>query len=235
MANLYLRRGPGLLDLPKNAIMNCCIKWFFGLIVVSAIISLTGCKKEPLPKVSAEVCPVGNYVQITSGFSLPDHTITFRTQKQIDDFSRDYPDCVDLSKLWVYITGTVRDLNGLSRLTSVRGLNITNTSSLENLNGLENLTSILGRVLISGNQGLKDLSGLSGFTSVGLEIENNDALTSLHGLENLTAVGLKISGNASLKSLEGLENVSSIGTLEIYENDALLNLKGLKNVASIGY
>ncbi|WP_170110494.1 hypothetical protein [Flavilitoribacter nigricans] len=167
--------------------------------------------------------------------SLPDYTLTFSTQKQIDDFSIDYPECVDLSKFWVYIDGaSIRSLEGLSQLTEVRGLDIINTYTLENLHGLENLTSVLGRVLIRGNQGLKDLNGLSGFTSLGIFIENNPALTSLRGLENLTAAGLKIVGNESLENLEGLENVQSIGTLEIYENDALLNLKGLKNIVSIG-
>jgi hypothetical protein len=71
---------------------------------------------------------------------------------------------------------TCQKSSGLRQLTSVRGLDIINTTKLENLNGLENLTSILGRVLISGNSGLKDLSGLSGFTSLVLEIENNAAL-----------------------------------------------------------
>ncbi len=67
----------------------------------------------------------------------------------------------------------------------------------------------------NGNNGLTNLNGLSGLTSVGagLSIRRNAELTNLSGLSSLTSVG---------------------GYLFIYENALLANLNGLNSLTSVG-
>jgi hypothetical protein len=102
-----------------------------------------------------------------------------------------------------------------------------------------NCTEIDGDVIISWNNYITNLNGLSVLTSIGgnLIISYTTALTSLNGLENLISIGqsLSIGQNAALTSLTGLENLTSIGgDLHLMMNDTLQSLSGLVGLTSIG-
>ncbi|MBC8465651.1 T9SS type A sorting domain-containing protein [bacterium] len=88
-------------------------------------------------------------------------------------------------------------------------------------------TEIEGPVIISGQDNIIQLEGLSGVTSIAgaLNISNNYSLVSLTGLQNLASINgnLVIGQNSRLKSLTGLNNIDpgSIMDLYIFGNDSL--------------
>lgn len=117
-------------------------------------------------------------------------------------------------------------LQGLSGLTSVGDLfKLRYNNALTNLSGLENLEKV-GSLGIENNAVLSNLDGLSGLTEFtgamnqpGLLITGNDSLTSLTGLSNLTTIhsgNINISSNAVLGSLEGLDNINPNSITEVY-------------------
>lgn len=57
--------------------------------------------------------------------------------------------------------------DGLSSLSSVRGIFIQYNPSLTNLDGLSSLTSLEDSLQIGNNSSLADLNGLSGLSAVG--------------------------------------------------------------------
>ena len=189
-------------------------------------------------------------------------SITIASQVEVDGFQADHGPCntvtgvlyilgsdiVDLSPLsdltnvgrYLHIdfNPVLTNLDGLSALTSVGGLDIESNDALTNLNGLSALTSVDGYLSIQNNAALIDLDGLSALTSVGgqLAINSNDALTNLNGLSALTSVfRLEIYNNAALTNLDGLSALASLGGwIYVYVNDALTNLDGLSALTSVG-
>jgi len=134
-----------------------------------------------------------------------------------------------------YGNGSLRNLNGLSRLNFIGGgLSIRNNDSLLSLQGLLQLDSIGGGLYIWGNESMTSLSGIENliFIGGGLQIGDdwelhggNPSLTSLSGLKNLEFINgfLKIEDNTLLTSLVDLENVKagSISDIYITENSNL--------------
>ena len=142
------------------------------------------------------------------------------------DFSA-IADCTSISGSLFVVCPSCTDLSELNSLTSVgHNLRIDDNDALTNLNGLSGLTSV-GGLEIGGNDALTNLNGLSNITSVGgdLEIWNNDALINLDGLSGITGSvggGLKIWDNDALTNLDGLSALTSIGTyFDIYFNVGL--------------
>jgi hypothetical protein len=144
-----------------------------------------------------------------------------------------------------YGNPVLTNLSGLTNLTNVEAIFITNNCALTNLTGLEGITSVGEGILISFNDALTSLSGLGSLTTngEGLIIGGNDALTSLEGLNNLNSIGGSLSigfqppglggsaGNPSLVNLSALGNLTSIGGyLQIYQNPSLNSLMGLDNI-----
>jgi len=119
----------------------------------------------------------------------------------------------------------------LSNLSSVVGyLVVAYNNSLANLDGLSNLSSVIN-LLISDNTALTNLDGLSNLTSVGndLDVINNPALTNLDGLGSLTSLsgGLRVDNNCALTNLDGLANITSVGYLYVKINKVLNSFCGL--------
>ena len=132
-------------------------------------------------------------------------------------------------------------------------------SDLVSLRGLEGLRRVEGSLEVWFNDGLKNLQGLRGLTSVGaglgsaeimpltaagkpahvvegLMIFENPALQSLAGLEGLLFVGggLSIVSNESLISLADMQDLHRIdGSLDIWFNGALESLEGLQSLTQI--
>ena len=166
------------------------------------------------------------------------HGITFSTQTQIDNFQANYPDCKQIEGD-VTINGTsIKNLSGLSALTSFGGdLVIEYCQALQNLKGLDSVASITGSLEITDCNALTSLTGLDKVSSIGsLRILNCNALTSLAALHNVTSLknNLIIFSCPSLTSLTGLESVTSIGGLFKIEYTDLTSLKALEKVTSIG-
>jgi hypothetical protein len=177
--------------------------------------------------------------------------ITFTTQAQIDSFQINYPYCTEIEGD-VIIHGDIKNLNGLSGITSISGsLDLWGfccgswscypcvNDSLIDWNGLKKLTTIGGSLRILGNGSLTSLNGLDNLASIGgsLLIMYNSSLTYLTGLEALTSIGgsLTIADNSSLTHMTGLEALTSIGgDFTTYSNSSLTNLVGLNNVATVG-
>jgi hypothetical protein len=175
--------------------------------------------------------------------------IWFTTQEQIDNFHTVFSQCTEIEGYVVIDGSNIRNLSGLSNLTSIWGdLRIFDCDSLTNLIGLENLTTIDGNLIIGsiewgGNKSLKCLAGLDDLTSIGgnLTIFLNDSLIGLMGLNNLISIGgnLRVgylcNGNPSLQSLAGLENLAFVGgDVAIESNNKLCNIHSLDNLTSIG-
>jgi hypothetical protein len=168
--------------------------------------------------------------------------ITFTTQKQIDDFLINYPDCTNIKgniRIEERSAKKITNLNGLSQITSIEGdLKVSDNTNLTSLKGLNNLTSIGGQLGIWGNSSLENISDLENLISINghFTISNNISLMSLNGLNNLTFIGgfLRIKGNNSLTNLDGLDSLFSIGKdLWVASNGNLKNLNGLGNLTSI--
>ena len=173
----------------------------------------------------------------------PTMALTITTQSEIDNFSVDYPNCVNLDQTLFVDGDDVTNLNGLSALQEIDYFIVKNSSVID-LSGLENLVSVTGNFTIEFNDNLTSLSGLENLEELGsLRINSNENLTTISQLSNLEAINesLSISGNPALVNLSGLENCSldgvSNGTgnvyLSIVNNDALTSLEGIPNPLEI--
>jgi hypothetical protein len=173
----------------------------------------------------------------------PTGDILLNTQEEIDDFSIDYPGCIDLPfgiTIDDSLSNAITNLDGLAQIGSVGGfLSIINNAALTNLNGLNNLIDIGDFLSIHTNAVLNDLSALANVNNVGgyLAVGTNDALASLAGLQNISSVGgyLSIGSNDLLGDLTGLTGISTIGgNISIEFNPLLSDLDGLQNLISVG-
>ena len=189
--------------------------------------------------------------------------ITFTTQSQIDNFSKDYAGCNEIigdvkiegafinnldelfqihkinGDLVIQNNPKLTSTDGLSSLTQIDGdLRIYSNSELSNLDGFANLSAIGGNLFIASNLKLESISKLSKLNSLGdyLSISGNNVLASLNGLDNLTYIGayLNIANHNFLSNLNGLANISTIGGhLNIVGNKALTSFSGLKNLTKV--
>lgn len=178
---------------------------------------------------------VGN-LSLVNGQCLP-NGITFTSQSQIDDFPINYPDCTEIIG-YVFISGNLNNLNGLSQVTNIGGFLKINNTTLENLNGLENLQTIQS-LLLEYNDNLQNIQALGNIDSLSrIRVDHNPSLSSLVGLEGITNIPLEldIHENLALESLNGLQNVVNIGNYcDIYLNPQLENLNGLESLTEVGW
>jgi hypothetical protein len=158
-------------------------------------------------------------------------------QADIDNFQFNHGPCDRVGILTISGADIV-NLDGLSALTRVGGLDIGYNPLLTVVNGLQALTSVDAWLIIRGNQRLRTLDGLTGITGVGdnIFISDNLYLLNVDGLSGLTSVGglLLIRFNTILANLDGLSGLTSAGSLEITGNKYLENLNGLSHLTSVG-
>jgi len=117
-------------------------------------------------------------------------------------------------------------------------LNILSHPSLRNLDGLSSLSSVGGTMAIALNS-LDNLEGLSSLTSVGrtLSISNETSLRDVNGLRSVTTVGHKLTilYNSRLEQLDGLSSIAAVGSsLSIAENSRLSDCCGLYELLASG-
>jgi len=148
--------------------------------------------------------------------------ISFVTQKEIDNFATNYPDCNEIIGS-VFIQGQqISNLLGLLPLTSIGAeLQITDCPLLTNLQGLNNLRFI----------------GRNDVPLYGLNIEGNNSLSSLSGLDSLHTIlgALNISANPLLTHLDGLSSLDTLGGLMIlFNNTQLSDITAMRTLRGIG-
>ncbi len=108
---------------------------------------------------------------------------------------------------------------------------------LADLTALARLRSVSGKLEISGNLSLDDLSGLERLEQVGaLSIHDNAGLYQTRGLSSLTEVGdLVVEDNAKLNSLRGLRSLSHARSVQIRNNPRLCALGMLPALARVDH
>jgi hypothetical protein len=213
---------------------------FAAVVILIEIHLVHSLKQTTMKKIILLLAAITIGYANTNAQSCLSEGITFTKQAQIDNFQTNYPGCTEIEGD-VTISGLgIRNLMGLSVLTSIGGhLSIGGSSALASIGG----GLFIGGPDDQGNPSLTSLMGLENLASIGgsLSIMGNSTLTSLAGLDNLASIGGGIfignryQANPSLTSLTGLENLTSIGGyLRIRNNHALTSLTGLENLTSIG-
>jgi len=193
----------------------------------------------------------------------PNETLVLSSQSEVDNFSINYPNCIEISGNLTIEGNDITSLVGLNSLTRVGGvLLIQENNILENLNGLNNI-SIVQNLNIKDNETLKSLNGLNSLSviSQSFRLENNNSLVNLEGLDNLFITNssflifsndslinlngllkselsfnnavISILSNNSLESLDGLNNLTEVGSLFFIDNASLNSLSALENLTEI--
>ncbi len=135
----------------------------------------------------------------------------------------------------VYVS-KMEDISFLSCVEKINNLFI-NDCEITNLTGLTNISEI-SKLKITNMPVLENLTGLNSINKINfLYLGNNDQLINLTGLESLTSLGgIHIIGNENLISFEGLENVDTsiyyeeFPKWEIKDNPALTSIAALNNI-----
>jgi hypothetical protein len=124
------------------------------------------------------------------------------------------------------------NLSPLARLRSVAGkLEISENPQLDDLSGLERLEHVAA-LSIRHNPELDDLSALSHLSSAeSIVISDNPELGHLRGLEGLTQLDMLVLEHNGLYQTVGLSGLTQVGTLVVQDNPRLNSLRGLKSLA----
>src|SRR5690606_27782110 len=127
--------------------------------------------------------------------------------------------------LWFFAESGLEFFTAFSSLQHIQRKFDATYTQLKNLNGLSALSSVGGNFIISGGQ-MEDFTGLSSLTTIGGYVSlMNIQAGSFAGLENLSAIGgfLVIASNDYLFDISALENIDpdTIQDLIIVENPQL--------------
>ncbi len=120
--------------------------------------------------------------------------------------------------LEIALNPSLVNLDGLSGVTEIFDyVSIFQNNALVNIDGLSNVKSIHGKVTISSNAGLTEIDGLSSVKEMlkSLTIDHNFQLVNLDGLSSLLKLNqdLTITGNTSLVDFCGLYPLFQTGTI----------------------
>ncbi|WP_396603107.1 T9SS type A sorting domain-containing protein [Algibacter sp. R77976] len=182
---------------------------------------------------------IGVFIIEAAPTPCPTGHIILSSQADVDAFSTNYPNCLEITHGLTISGSDITDLSPLSAITSVEGpiasgLIIKDNPLLTNLNGIENISIMqYGNLVIENNALLNNilgLSGLSGEVGDSIIIKDNPLLVSLDGLGNVTnpfADDLVIDNNDSLSNFNGLESLIYADDVFIINNDGLISFGGL--------
>ena len=183
----------------------------------------------------------------TTHSGIHEGSIKFRTQQEIDDFSKQgyyrINGTVSIGEITLFgddfIETDISNLEGLRSIEYIQGdLRILGNDNLTDIDGLNNLAHISAFLAIYGTS-LKNISGLNSLSSLGgsVEIGNNNSLINIDGLNNLSSmeISFRLENNDSLVNINGLSNLAEIKrVLSISYNEKLTNLEGFNNLSSFG-
>lgn len=131
------------------------------------------------------------------------------SQKEVDDFIINYPNCTEIDYLYVGGNTNITNLKGFSNLSKINSLNISGIS-ITNFQGLNNVTSI----------GMFAPSSLS-------------KITCFEGFDKLERIDNFNSSSLPISNFKGFESLTSVGTFAITEFNNLVNFEGLENLQTI--
>lgn len=129
---------------------------------------------------------------------------------------------------------SLKSINGISKLASIKGLAIRNNPNLVELEGLNSLGAVEDSLIIEGNSKLKHVNELGNLLSIrkgSLIIVNNNELSDINGLRNIAEIRrtLIVRNNDALTSLDlnGLRVTFKTLAVEIIDNDGLDSIAGI--------
>jgi hypothetical protein len=139
--------------------------------------------------------------------------------------------------LIIHINDSLKDISGLSSLSSAFLVHIAANPSLVNIKGLSSLSSVVNLGVVN-NASLMDLGDFSALNKIDgwLEIYANPKLSNVDGLSMLRSIGgtadvfgfLRIEANTALKNLNGLSALISVGSgLYVGSNSSLADCSGV--------
>ncbi len=128
------------------------------------------------------------------------------SQKDVDDFIINYPNCTELTMLYVGNSSGITNFNGFRKLTKIESLNVADLT-IASFYGFDKLQRVDYFSLI--NLSKASLKGLESLTSVGtFGVSNMGSLKNFEGLENLESIdgtGFQVYGCTQLESIDGLD------------------------------
>ncbi len=148
----------------------------------------------------------------------------------------------NISDYYQHQPNFVKNLEGLSNLSTLGGLVIDNHRSLETIQSLNSLSEVKeGGIRISYNENLSVISGFQNLLSIegDLRLSNNPSLHSVNAFNNLNFVANDLTIlETKLKNLDFLANLSEVKGLKLVSNPDLLdgnllNLITLSNLSVI--
>ncbi|MFX0556100.1 hypothetical protein ACOCEA_04850 [Maribacter sp. CXY002] len=139
--------------------------------------------------------------------------------------------------LRIYSNDKLKNLNGLSRLTTAKRISISGNDALENINGLENITKV-DFLLIGDNPMLTNLNGLRNLPDViqDISIVRNESLSDISALSNVTRVkyNLIITECPEINSLDVFNKITIIGARLVLIDLGITNLDSFQLLESLG-
>jgi hypothetical protein len=210
-------------------------------MVVSSATLKADAMKKLLPTVSLLFCislfSFANGNQ--AGAVVCEGDVTLSSQAEVDAF-----ECTEVTGFLRIAGSDIANLDALSELVRVGGLQINDNDNLTNVDGLSSLEVITGTggggdpevLVISGNPALLNLDGLSTLTTISgiVRINDNASLETINGFSLITEIEiLTIEGNPALTSINGFGNVISMSVLSIRNNASLKNLDGFSSLQEV--
>ena len=200
--------------------------------LIDALASLDGIGAADISALDIEHLPLlgdlGGLARVRSVY-----TVTLDNNDALSDLNGLPPPEVSI---YLNDNSSLSSLAGLESVTSLDTLAI-GGNNLMSLEGLAQLATVTRSLSVSGEDGIADLSGLSGLTTVGeLYVGQNDALVALTGLEGITGTDrIRIHSNPTLVSLAGLSRLTLVtGDFEIHDNATLTTMDGLDALTTVG-
>ena len=188
-------------------------------------------------------CSSKNEIILKCYPSCLDTGIVFTTQKQIDDFNINYPNCKLIRGDVVINDSTennITNLLGIAQVLVIDGnLQIDSNKSLKTINGLDSLIFINGDLIIHKNDSLSSLKGFYSLDSIygNLVVDFNDSLKSLSGLDSLKLISgyLALKNNKNLEDIKGISNIvpESIASKDSLYMDIIISNNPVLSFCSI--
>ena len=182
----------------------------------------------------------------------PNNITYFRTQKEIDDFKVNYPNCKNLNKdITIYGTtdnNKIKNLEGLSNLETISNIEffyfssdlITNnyTSNISLLDRFNSLQNINGSFFITENKSLTSISVPENLINIGnhLSIKNNNNLSLLNGFDSLENINgnFEISRNFNLENIPDFNKLKTIRQNLFFSSNAIKTINGFNELVFLG-
>lgn len=139
--------------------------------------------------------------------------------------------------IFIVANNALGTLNGLSAVTKVDKLKVSDNYALKDFSGLSNLIS-LNYLEVERNYALQNFNGLQKLSSLNaLNLQKNKFFSSFTGLNNLKAINgwFYVVNNNNLVDFTGLEGLTLIkSSFQVTNNNILKGFKGLENLKNIG-